>query len=180
MQDRIRQILESQIAMRGDSRAHYGSAFVGGAPVGGTGPSKKSKAAARRNPWISYLKYLDKHCNIPYNVGMADEDVKKYYIKNVRGSGMHEGIDIYEGSAPIRGKYYPKVAAALKKRYGQSAVKDYRASRTKRKVPAKRKTMRKTTRKTTRKTGSKKTGFKKVPLSLKRRYAAFLKDCYGA
>ena len=109
MQDRIRQILQAQMPMRGQGMLGMGNAA--------------NKRAAKRSPWIKFLKEVEMKRGIPYNEAMVDPMIRREYHE-MYGSG------ISIGSAPIKGKYYSAVAAALKKRYGQHAKNVYMSDRT--------------------------------------------------
>jgi hypothetical protein len=172
MQDRIRQILEEQIAMRGDSRSHYGGAFVGG-----IGPSKKSKAAAKNNPWINYLKCAKEKTGIPYKELMINPNIKELYHGN--SEYLNSGSGDLMGGAPLEGKYYPKIAAALKKRYGASAVTNYKSTRsTGLKKKAKKRVVKKTGSKSSSKRAAVRASEKKLGALSSEKLQAFMDSCF--
>src|SRR6185503_20967630 len=71
MEERIRQILQEQMSMKGQG-------------------DMANRRAAGRNPWINYLKDLEMDTGIPYNELMVDPSVKEEY-DILKGSGALVG-----------------------------------------------------------------------------------------
>lgn len=164
MQDRLRQILEEQLPYIGQGYGTRQGARTRQREIeeefGGRGPSKASKVAAKRNPWILFLKYLRDHCNIPYNEAMVDPYIREVYEKNygAYGSGAlvgGEDDDMMGGVATCWTKFRHAKAgnsylqkgkkAAMDRAYAQykktnCKVGAKRRVATKRRVVAKRKT----------------------------------------
>lgn len=156
MQDRLRQILEEQMPYIGQGYGTRQGARTRKREIeeefGGRGPSKKSKVAAKKNPWILFLKYLRDNCNIPYNEAMVDPYIREVYEKNygAYGSGALVGgeDDMMGGVETCWNKFRHKNAGKvfleqgnrnMKKHYANYLKKTGCKVGAKRKVPAKRK-----------------------------------------
>jgi hypothetical protein len=100
MQERIREILQQQMPMRGQGLTYGGE----------RGPNK----------WVQYLKCLEKKTKIPYNELMVNPQVKKDY---------HATGGAIVGGAPKKGKYYKNVADSILARFGKEAKAKYMADR---------------------------------------------------
>ena len=70
MQARIRQILDEQNGM-----------------LGGVVKKKCPKVGLSNNPWLDFLKFIERKYKIPYNEAMRDPKVKKMYKEFKLGSG---------------------------------------------------------------------------------------------
>jgi len=125
MEDRIRQILNEQSMMRGQGYETHMGALKGVATrrrrvmreLGGDAANKK---AARRSPWINFLKHVTKEYGIPYNEAMVDPKIREMY---------HSQGGALVGGSPIGGatncwskfrhdaKPLPKKKRSVKKEY---------------------------------------------------------------
>jgi hypothetical protein len=99
MEDRIREILKQQMAMQGQGGygTHMGAIKASRTrkrrimnELGGIGPSKRSKRAAARSPWINFLKEIEMNYGIPYNEAMIDPKIRQMYHEQY-GSGTLVG-----------------------------------------------------------------------------------------
>lgn len=93
MQDRIRDILQQQINMRGGGYGTHMGAVEAAATRKrrvekelGMGDVANRKAAAR-SPWINFLKGVEAEYGIPYNEAMVDPGIRELYHESV-GSGL--------------------------------------------------------------------------------------------
>jgi len=91
MQDRIREILQEQIAMKGGYGTHVGAVKAAKTRKReimeelGMG-DMANRRAARRSPWISFLKDVEQNMGIPYNEAMVDPEIRHLYYESGAGT----------------------------------------------------------------------------------------------
>lgn len=152
MHDRIMDIYRQQAAMggcgdnylapnpyyRGMGEIDYEDMLGDGVLVGGTGPSKKSKAAALGNPWLNYVAWFKKNYDVE---GLAPTEITK------------KAAGYYKKLSNAQKKKYAKMGLVGKKRRTRVPKKKSGSKTTKKKAPKKRVVKKKAPKKKATKTG---------------------------
>lgn len=92
----------------------------------GRGPSAKSKAAAKRNPWVQYLKSHAKKHGITYGEAMADPSIRKSYCaayKKARPTSYSKSKACKSSSKTAKKRTVSKSKTAKKKAVGSKKCK---------------------------------------------------------